>query len=74
MSKCVSSLTNKQTKKLKTREFEEKKIDRSAFGKGKTVKIREKLEKLEKKPVNVLGFFGKCPGLKNKKTPWIKSL
>jgi len=45
----VSSLTNKQTKKLKTREFEEKKIDRSAFGKGKTVKIREKLEKLEKK-------------------------
>ena len=48
LSKCVSSLTNKQTKKLKTREFEEKKIDRSAFGKGKTVKIREKLEKLEK--------------------------
>ena len=41
---------------------------------GKTVTIREKLEKLEKKPVNVLGFFGKCPGLKNKKTPWIKSL
>ena len=39
----MSSLTNKQTKKLKTREFEEKKIDRSAFGKGKTVKIRENI-------------------------------
>ena len=55
---CVqlNKQTNKQTKKLKTREFEEKKIDRSAFGKGKTVKIREKLEKLEKKT-------SKCPGL-----------
>ena len=74
MSSLTNKQTNKQTKKLKTREFEEKKIDRSAFGKGKTVKIREKLEKLEKKPVNVLGFFGKCPGLKNEKTPWIKSL
>ena len=47
---CVqlNKQTNKQTKKLKTREFEEKKNYRSAFGKGKTVKIREKLEKLEK--------------------------
>ena len=47
----MSSLTNKQTKKLKTREFEERKIDRSVFGRkkqGKTVTIREKLEKLEK--------------------------
>ena len=33
-----SSLTNKQTKKLKTKEFEEKKIYRSVFGKN----IREK--------------------------------
>ena len=38
LSKCVSSLTNKQTKKLKTREFEERKIYRSVFGK----KRREK--------------------------------
>jgi hypothetical protein len=58
--------------------FEEK-IDKLSFGfrkekQGKTVTIREKLEKLEKKPVNVLGFFSKCPGLKNKNTPSIKSL
>ena len=57
---------NKQTKNLS--KFEEKK--KLSFGfreekQGKTVKIREKLEKLEKKPVNVLGFFSKCPGLKN---------
>ena len=30
----VSSLTNKQTKKLETKEFEEKKNYRSDFGKG----------------------------------------
>ena len=47
-SKCVSSLTNKQTnkKRLKTREFEEKKSYRSAFGtkrRGKTVKRLVKL-------------------------------
>jgi len=56
---------NKQTKNLS--KFEEKK--KISFGfreekQGKTVKIREKLEKLEKKtekkPVNVLGFFSKC--------------
>ena len=62
---------NKQTKNLSKFEEEKKKL---SFGfreekQGKTVKIREKLEKLEKKPVNVLGFFSKCPGLKNKKTP-----
>ena len=69
----VSSLTNKQTKKLKTKDFEEKKFIVRFSGEknqGKTVKIRE----VRKKPVNVLGFFSKCPGLKNKKTPWIKSL
>ena len=51
-SKCVSSLTNKQTKKLKTKEFEEKKKGLS-FGfrekkKGKTVRRQEKIEDLEK--------------------------
>ena len=49
---------NKQTKNLS--KFEEKK--KLSFGfreekQGKTVKIREKLEKIRKKPVNVLGFF-----------------
>jgi len=47
----VSSLTNKQTKKLKTKDFEEKKFISFGFREekqGKTVKIREKLEKLEK--------------------------
>ena len=59
-SKCPG--LNKQTKNLS--KFEEKK--KLSFGfreekQGKTVKIREKLEKLEKKnPVNVLGFFSKC--------------
>ena len=48
----MSSLTNKQTKKLKTKEFEEKKKIIVRFFReekqGKTVTIREKLEKLEK--------------------------
>ena len=49
----VLGLTNQQTKKLKTKEFEEKK-KKLSFGfreekQGKTVKVREKLEKLEKK-------------------------
>jgi hypothetical protein len=34
----VSSLTNKQTKKLETKEFEEKKNYRSVFGKNKREK------------------------------------
>ena len=64
---------------LKFVEFLKEKIEKLPFGlrekkKGKTVKVREKLEKLEKKPVNVLGFFSKCPWLKNKNTPLIKSL
>jgi hypothetical protein len=57
--------------------FEEKKL---AFGfrknrqQPKAVKRLVKCENSEKKSVNGLGFLGKCPGLKNKKTPWIKSL
>ena len=69
----VSSLTNKQTKKLKTKDFEEKKFIVRFSGEknqGCTVKIRE----IRKKPVNVLGFFSKCPGLFWKKTPPIKTL
>ena len=72
-----SRLTNKQTKKLKTKEFEEKKGLSFGFRekeKGKTVRRQGKIEDLEKKPVNGLGFFSKCPGLFGKKTPWINSL
>ena len=39
----VSSLTNKQTNKLKTKEFEEKKKYRLDFGKGKEGKNSEKM-------------------------------
>ena len=72
----MSSLTNKQTKKLKTKEFEEKKFIVRFSGKkeGKNSEKIWKNRRFRKKSVNVLGFFSKCPGLKNKKTPWIKSL
>ena len=69
---CVqlNKQTNKKTKNLRI--WRKKNL---SFGfqdkkKGETVKIWE----IRKKPVNVLGFFSKCPGLKNKKTPPIKTL
>ena len=58
-------LTNKQTKKLETKEFEEKKIIVRFSGKTKgknSEKIGEN-RRFRKKSVNGLGFFSKCPGL-----------
>ena len=59
-SVSVSILTNKQTKKLKTKEFEEEKNYRLDFGKKRSEKmweIREFRKKKKKKSVNGLGFF-----------------
>ena len=56
----MSSLTNKQTKKLKTKEFEEKKFIVRISGKkeGKnSEKMWEIVEFRKKKSVNGLGFF-----------------
>jgi len=60
-----SSLTNKQTKKQKTKEFEEKKFIFRISGKkeGKNSEKIGKNRRFRKKPVNGLGFFSKCPGL-----------
>ena len=60
----VSSLTNKQTKKLKAKEFEERK-KKSSFGrekKGKSSEIRVKFENLEKMS-KWTRLDSKCPGL-----------
>ena len=60
-----SRLTNKQTKKLKTKELEEKKFIVRFSGKkeGKNSEKIGKNRRFRKKSVNGLGFFSKCPGL-----------